>query len=151
MMNWAQFHLFLINQLDQFRLSQSSKNFESVQDLNDSVVIPIEYLHRAPSQTPAMEFNASGGPSRSVNWHGFGDMYANFLIRELSDIPAKLGLVGYGAGVSKMTPRTFFQSVRSIPLAMAIGQAPRSYILFTTYMNDLRQGKFPGTDESIFI
>lgn len=144
-MNWHQFRLFLLEQLDSLRIESSI----GIQSDPSEEIQNYELMSRSPHiSTSNIEFDM--GPQRDFNWHGIPAMYSNFLIRELADTPGKLGLVGYGAGVSKFTPRTFFQSVRSIPAAIAIGQAPRNFTLFTMYVNDVRQGRFPGTEISFF-
>ncbi len=152
MMNWHQFEMFLIKQFETFRLANNSKNFEDLIELQESVNLAPELFARGNLSPMAdLEFNASGGPSRSVNWHGLGEMYANHFIRQFKDIPVKLGIVSYSAGVAHFTPRTFFQSFRSIPAALAIGQLPATMMLWEMYLSDLSAGRFPGTDEDIFI
>ena len=154
MMNWIQFELFLIKQLETFRRANDSKNFQDLVDLQESVnIAPELFARHHDSHTPMadMDLNAPRGPSRSFNVKGLGEMYANHFIRQFKDIPVKLGIVSYSAGVAHFTPRTFFQSFRSIPAALAIGQIPATMMLWEMYLSDLSAGRFPGTDEDIFI
>ncbi len=149
-MNWTQFRIFLISQLDSFRLSQNSKNFEDVIDLSESVSIN-SFMEQSHHLVPSNERFSSDLSDRHFNWRGLGEMYGHHLVLQFKDIPVKMGLIGYSSGVHRFTPRSFYQSFRGIPLAMFVGQLPTRLARISGYVDDVSSGKFPGTDESFFI
>ena len=147
-MNWHQFHLFLFEQLNSFRIADSTKNYQAQELLADSVVINYA-MDRSTSGYPDLSLDSSS--SRKINVGGAGIMYRNHFLRTLKDIPIRMGITGYAGGVAKFTSRTFYQSFRSIPLALAIGGMYNNLVLFHMYATDLSSGQYPGTDENIFI
>ena len=149
-MNWFQFRTFLIEQLEQFRISQNSKNFEDLVDLSESVVVR-SLMDRSSHQVPHSDRFHDLHPDRDFNWKGAGNMFAQAYIRELKEIPVKAGIVGYSAGVHRLTFRTFYQAFSKIPLALFVGQLPRNIMLWNMYIDDFSSGKFPGTDDSFFV
>ena len=155
MMNWIQFELFLIKQLETFRTSTDSKDFQDLIDLQESVnIVPELFARHHPIHSPMadMEFNASGGPSRSFNWTGLGVAYRNHFMRTLRDIPIVLGTTGYLEGAKKLNQVLSRDAMyRKLPMALAIGGMFNNIQLIRMYVADLTSGDFPGTDESIFI
>ena len=113
---------FTVQIFETFRTSADSKNFQDLIDLQDSVnIAPELFARHHQSHTPMadMEFNAPRGPSRSFNVQGLGEMYVNHFIRQFKDIPVKLGIVSYSAGVAHFedvdgaTPENWIQAIRN--------------------------------------
>ena len=76
-MNWFEFDLFLLRQLDNFRLSQSSKNFELDDPFEENIASELfsNYESRSPMSIPTDRTFDSLDPGRSINWKGAGEMY----------------------------------------------------------------------------
>jgi hypothetical protein len=149
-MNWFQFRSFLIEQLEQFRISQNSKNFEDLVDLSESVVVH-SMMDRSSHQVPHSEQFHDLHPDRRFNYRGLGEMYVSAWIREVKATPVKIAAVGTALGFSNFSWNTVLGSVRAVPTALFISQLPRNMLLWNMYFDDITSGRFPGTDESFFV
>ncbi len=151
-MNWLEFDLFLIRQLDKFRLSQSSKSFELEDPFGVEESSAEElFSDRSPMSIPTDRTFDSVESGRSINWTGARDMYVNAWIREFKDIPIKIGATGTALGFSRFPWNTVFGAMRVVPMSIAISQTPRTLMMWNMMIQDALAGKWPGTDESFFM